>query len=106
MQRSEASKRTLDIAVLTVAVGSAVGLLALASVAGIEPGQPPTTAQLAAALVFALSCIVLLFGSIPFYEDLKRLDLPDSERRLWGLAWLLLPPLAIAAYWTRYVRAG
>ena len=104
MPRSEAAKRTLDIAVFTVAVGTAVGLAAFASVSGVEPGQPLTTAQVTAALVFGLSAVILLLGSIPYYEDLKRLGLPASERRLWVLGWALLGPVAIAAYWFRYVR--
>ena len=104
MPRSEASKRTLDVAALTVAVGTLLGALALASIGSIEPGTPLTSTQMIGAVVLALAFLVVLAGSVPFHEDLKRRGLPGSERRMWEVGWLVMAPLAIGAYWFRYVR--
>jgi hypothetical protein len=106
MHRSEDSKRTLDLAALTVGVGSLLGVLALASIGNIQPGRPLTSGQLIGALILVVSFLMILLGSLPFYEDLKQLEVPSGERRMWELGWLVMAPLAVAAYWFRHVRQG
>lgn len=101
--RSEANKRTLEMALLIAAVWSVVALIAFSSVdVGVQ--SQSSSSMLLILLLFAGSCVVLVGCSAVFYEDIKRLGLSTGERRGWELAWLFLGPLALAAYWFRYVR--
>jgi hypothetical protein len=91
------------MAMLIAAVWSVVAVIAFSSLDVGVRSRPPSSMMLTF-LLFAGSCAVLVGCSAVFYEDIKRLGLSSGERRGWELAWLLLGPLALAAYWARYVR--
>jgi hypothetical protein len=91
------------MAMLIAAVWSVVAVIAFSSL-DVGVRSQPSSSMMLTFLLFAGSCAVLVGCSAVFYEDIKRLGLSSAERRGWELAWLLLGPLALAAYWARYVR--
>jgi hypothetical protein len=101
--RTEVHKRTLNMALLIASVWSVIALIAFSSI-NVRAQTQSSSTLLFTFLLFAGSCVVLVGCSAVFYEDIKRLGLSTGERRGWELAWLFLGPLALAAYWVRYVR--